>query len=103
MVWEPILATDWVGPRPLALGRVGDPRAVQFWDQRNQLSGLMGGPPRFQDKPAYQVLFDMGDTIWDFVAVYPPGVAWNGGAAQPSFAGGAVVKVIEGLRTAIPR
>jgi hypothetical protein len=36
--------------------------------------------------------------VWDFVAIFPPGVRWNGAFPAAQFAGAPVVRVIDDFR-----
>ena len=45
----------------------------------------------------------MGEMIWDFVAIYPPRVRWDGSVALAEFTGAPVVKVIEEVRRHLAR
>jgi hypothetical protein len=94
--------TDWAAPSAGTLARVHDARAAQFWDKERSLSKTLGGPehpPRSDG--VNKIGFDMGDVIWDFVAIYPPG------SDRPSFTGAPVFQVVEDIRrelaTAPPR
>ena len=99
VVWEPILVTDSVGVKSLALARIPDRRATQFWDKGHQLSAHMGGPASFGPKSGAKILFDMDEYVWDFVAVYAAGFRWRDSGASPGFAGAPVVKVTSDLRS----
>jgi hypothetical protein len=101
VVWEPILITDWHGPRTTALARVRDTRAAQFWDPQHQVSSSMGGPASFGPKSGAKILFDMKKHVWDFAAVYAPGFRWQDSGGSPIFAGAPVVEVAGDLRAAI--
>jgi len=103
VVWEPILVTDSIGVKPVALARVSDCRAVQFWDKSHQLSTHMGGPASFGPKSGAKILFDMDEYVWDFVAVYAPGFRCKDSSQSPAFAGAPVVKVIGELRSQLKR
>ena len=60
-----------------AMARIPDPRVAQFWDRSHQLSTHMGGPAAFGPKSGAKILFDMGEYVWDFVAIYAPGFRWK--------------------------
>ena len=98
VVWEPILVTDSVGVTRAAMARIPDPRVAQFWDRGHQLSTHMGSPAAFGPKSGAKILFDMGEYVWDFVAIYAPGFRWKESGESPAFAGAPVVKVIGDLR-----
>lgn len=67
------------------------------------MSRRLGSPKRFKSKREFKVLFDMGDVVWDFVAIYAPGTRWRSGRARLEFGCGAVVKVVEEIRAALRR
>ena len=93
VVWEPVLPTDWAAPTTAVLARVADRRALQFWDKGRLVSEkiLASGFPNPLDGPV----------VWDFVALYPPGVRWDGSFPPPRFSGAPVVRVMKGLREAL--
>lgn len=88
VVWEPVLPTDWGAPSTATLKRISDSRATQFWDKRRLISHSMGEHNR-------------RSVIWDYIAVYPPGVMWIERPPQPLYKGGPVVKVEESARAAL--
>ena len=88
VVWEPVLATDWGAPSSATLKRISDSRATQFWDKRRLISHSMGEHNR-------------RSVIWDYIAVYPPGVMWIDRPPQPLYKGGPVVKVEKPARAAL--
>ena len=96
VVWEPVLVTDWHAPGADAVGRVPDARATQFWDPRHTLSEEI---QRAAQSNQAAVLGELrGRVIWDFVAIYPPGVRWDGAFPAAQFAGAPVVRVIDEFR-----
>jgi hypothetical protein len=90
VVWEPVLPTDWGAPSTAALKRISDPRATQFWDKGRLLSHAMGE-------------HDKGSIVWDRIAVYATGTAWNNAPPEPLYGGGPVLDVIEPARAAISK
>ena len=83
VLWEPVLATDWMTPSPSLTAMIPDSRALQYWDRGRRLSAAMGGPSaadRLADDR--QVGFRMGDVIWDAALVYPPGAKWGAKASK---------------------
>ena len=86
VVWEPILPTDWQKPTSLALSRVSDVRAVQFWDKDHLVADALRKhlPP---DQPNCCI---RDGHIWDAVALYPKQTAFN--SSSPTFIGGPVVQ-----------
>jgi hypothetical protein len=88
VVWEPVLPTDWTAPSTAALRRIADARAAQFWDKGRLISHLMGE-------------HDRRSVVWDFIAIYGQGVAWNDQPPQAIFEGGPVVRVKQPARAAL--
>ena len=82
VIWEPVLVTDWHAPGAGAVGRVPDARVTQFWDVRRALSGTMR----------------RSGVVWDYVAIFPPGVRWDAVFPAPQFSGAPVVRVIDDFR-----
>jgi hypothetical protein len=88
VVWERVLSTDYGFPSRAVLAEINDRRAVQFWDPRRSLSKAMG--ERSDDSET---------VVWDWVALYPPGVQWTGQPPQPLFSGRTVEDVATRLST----
>jgi hypothetical protein len=93
VVWEPVLATDWMAPSMATLKRVSDLRAQQYWDRGRLLSKALGET-------------DRRSIVWDHVMVYNRGVGWSDVALpKPVVSDGPVVDVVDrlaaGLRQAI--
>ncbi|MGA3042604.1 MAG: hypothetical protein ABSF54_17650 [Bryobacteraceae bacterium] len=82
VVWEPVLITDWHAPGAGAVARIPDARVTQFWDPRRSLSQAIR----------------RGRVVWDYVAIYPPGVRWSDAFPAPRFSGAPVVRVIDDFR-----
>jgi hypothetical protein len=98
IVWEPVLPTDWGSPTSWTLFRVNDTRAEQFWDRPRLLQTKWGKPRLFAEPNSKnEIEFDMGNVIWDFVAVYPPG------ADRPSFSGGPLYAIIDEVQRELRR
>ena len=101
IVWEPVLWTDLSPPLTSVLSLVSDQRVVQFWDKNRAVSGFM-----VRSAIEDPSLLAPGDSmspdmiVWDFVAVFPPGVVWSA-HARPSYHGGPVMQVIDQVRSAI--
>jgi hypothetical protein len=92
VVWEPMLPTDWSKPSGMVQRRVSDLRVVQFWDKEHLVAKELK-----QQFPSSQPLCcQRRGILWDFAAVYPPKVEWNGSA--PVFFGGAVLDVADDVR-----
>jgi hypothetical protein len=82
VVWEPVLVTDWHAPGAGAVARVPDGRVTQFWDPRRALSQAIR----------------RDHVVWDYVAIYPPGVRWGEAFPAARFSGAPVVRVIDDVR-----
>ena len=91
VVWEPVLATDWAPPNRSAQARTGDPRVAQFWDRARALSTAIhaAGDDRVFGQRRLK-----GETVWDYVAVFPPGVRWEARFPVPAYAGAPVLDII---------
>ena len=85
VVWEPMLPSDWGRPTQLALSRIPDSRATQFWDKDHLVAKELD-----QQLASTQIDCCKRDgIIWDVVALYPAKVEWG---ARPVFINGPVVK-----------
>lgn len=73
-VWEPILSSDFIPPTTGALGRLSDRRVRQFWDKNHRLAKVMAESRVGQPQPD---CCDRNGTLWDLIAVYPPGSEWR--------------------------
>ena len=79
VVWEPVLATDWLRPGAAQTSFVQDRRATHFWDHDRRLSAIYSS---FNSLAATQKRgFRMKDVIWDAALVYPPGAKWGSAAS----------------------
>ena len=91
IVWEPVLPTDWGAPSTVALRRIADSRARQYWDRGRLLSKSMGEK-------------DRDSVVWDAVAVYPRGLLWGEASPpKPVFEDGPVVNVIPEFTAALAK
>ena len=90
VVREPVLPTDWGPPSTTALKRISDSRAIQFWDKARLVSHRMGER-------------DKHSIVWDHIAVYAQGAAWDESPPEAAYADGPVVKVLEPTRSAITK
>jgi hypothetical protein len=88
VVWEPVLPTDWSSPSSAALNRISDLRVAQFWDKGRLISHSMGE-------------HDRRTIVWDYIAVYAAGVAWEDRPPKPVYQGKPVVQVTEHARAAL--
>jgi len=85
VIWEPVLATDFVAPSTSALARIPDARAAQYWDRERALSHLLGERNR-------------STVVWDYIAVYAPGTLWQDGPPKPIYSDNPVRDVISGAK-----
>ena len=85
MIWEPVLATDFVAPSTAALARIADARAEQYWDRKRALSHLLGERNR-------------STVVWDHIAVYAPGTLWQDAPPNPIYSDNPVLDVIGGAK-----
>ena len=98
VVWEPVLAGDTRPPSPGVLARLADPRATHVWDPERLVSrSLLGGEP-VDDVSGRVDVVGGQRVLWDWVAVYPPGVTWHGRTPRAAFQGGIVIDVAAELR-----
>ncbi len=103
IVWERILATDYATPGTAVLARVADPRAAQFWDDGLLLSAaaqpvLTANLAQVTGKTSLVT----GKAVWDFVAIYAPGVTWGDAFPLPRFGGGPVADVTRQISDQLP-
>ena len=90
VIWEPVLATDFVAPSTAALARIADARATQYWDRKRALSRLLGEHNR-------------STVVWDYIAVYAPGTLWQDAPPKPIYSDNPVRDVISGAKGSIRR
>ena len=89
VVWEPVLATDWMAPSTATLKRISDLRARQYWDHGRLLSKALGET-------------DRSSIVWDRVLVYQRGVSWTDASPpKPLSSEGPVKDVISEFTTAL--
>lgn len=98
VVWEPVIWTDVGPPTTSVMAQISDRRVMQFWDPGKILSRTMVESWKRQGK-------DLADdaVVWDFVALFDPGVRWHGGPPASRYQGYPVVDAIDGLRAALGR
>ena len=90
VIWEPVLATDFVAPSTAALARIPDARAAQYWDRKRALSHLLGEHNR-------------STVVWDHIAVYAPGTLWQDAPPKPIYSDNPVRDVISGAKESVQR
>ncbi len=88
VIWEPVLATDFVAPSTAALARIPNVRAAQYWDRKRALSHLLGEHNR-------------STVVWDYIAVYAPGTLWQDAPPKPTYSDNPVRDVISGAKESI--
>jgi len=86
LIWEPVMSTDTEGPSAETLARASDPRVRHFWDPQLRLASYWQPILKAERSPTLgkQTLVT-GKVLWDFVAVYPPGVQWEAQIPAPTF------------------
>jgi hypothetical protein len=84
-VWEPVLPTDFGAPSTFTLRRVSDLRASQYWDKKHIVSRLLGER-------------DPSSIVWDYIAVYEPGILWDSAPPNPRYSHVPVIKGIDDTR-----
>jgi hypothetical protein len=87
-IWEPMLPTDWNRPTSAVLNRLSDRRATQWWDNRHLIANLLDASIAGQKPESCK----LNGTLWDVIAVYPPGVKWTETLPTPRFFAGPVVQ-----------
>lgn len=101
VVWEPVLLTDLGPPLSSVLARVSDVRTVQLWDEDRSLSAfIVQAVTRDPSLLAPGDALPSDSTVWDLVAVFPPGTIWST-LPRPSYYGGPVVNVIDEVRSSL--
>jgi hypothetical protein len=87
-IWEPILPTDWNKPTNAVLDRLSDRRVVQWWDKQHLIAQLLKESHGGQDPRCCK----RNGTLWDVIAVYPPGARWDETLPAPQLIAGPVVQ-----------
>jgi len=59
----------------IVLNRMSDPRVMQFWDKEHVLARRLARDAR-EPQPVQECCVQ-NNHLWDLVAVYRPGVAWD--------------------------
>jgi|SRR6516164_4987874 len=90
-VWEPILPTDWTPPTTGALARLRDRRIRQFWDEKHILATAMADSRAHNSQPD---CCSRSGTLWDLIAVYPPGTEWSTTLPGATIFNGPIVRVM---------
>lgn len=94
VVWEPVLATDDEAPESNALGRL--PLARQYWDPQRLVSAA-AQPPILGDRSNFtgKARLIEEETVWDYIALYPPGMRWEREFPRPERSGAPVADVLD--------
>jgi hypothetical protein len=87
-IWEPILPTDWSRPTSVVLHRLSDPRAIQMWDEHHMVARLLKAAAGDRNPGCCK----HNETLWDIIAVYPPGAQWTDSLPAPELFAGPVVR-----------
>jgi hypothetical protein len=88
VIWEPILPTDWNRPTSAVLDRLSDRRAIQWWDKQHLIATMLQASLNQQSPDCCK----HHGTLWDVIAVYPPGAKWTETLPVPKFFAGPVVR-----------
>jgi hypothetical protein len=102
LVWEPVAEKDRKGDREAAYLKATDPRLVQFWDSKLELSNRI--VTEAQDRP--ELLRGVENVrknmvIVDAVAVFVPRVRWQGNLPVPDYYGRSVVDRIADVESLV--
>lgn len=105
LVWEPVLDSDRAQPSAQTLDRAADDRVEQFWDPTQRLASTWQPLLKADPRPVIgKASLVTGDVLWDFVAVFPPGVRWTGDAPPlPAFKAAPVADHAAELRSLLAR
>ena len=101
VMWEHVTPADahLLFPPTTSLFRIGDSRAVQFWDDQRALSRVMDNELPFDTlKSVADVDSNMTAVAWDCVALYRAGRRWERRFPVPDWSGRPVVDVVDTLR-----
>jgi hypothetical protein len=100
-VWQPMLATDSVGPRRWALTTMSDSRVRQYWDPTHLVAKRMAADAR-APQPEHECC-TRGGVIWDLAAVYPPGATWTDKMPPAVVFNGPVVDIASEIEAALEK
>src|SRR5260370_31229862 len=99
VVWEPILASDFMAPSSVVLHRIPDLRARHYWDEGHVLAMRMARDAR-PPQPA-PICCDHDGVLWDLAAVYPKGARWDAALPPAIVFDGPVFRVTDKIESAI--
>jgi len=90
-VWERALWTDWHATSAATPSVIGGPRVSAYWDPGCRVSrAILKTRPKESGPRVW-----LWGTLWDYIAVVPPGVPWDTAFPETEFSGGPIVKVID--------
>ena len=101
VVWEPILASDFMAPTTGALRRISDARARHYWDEDHVLAKVMKRDAR-SPQPNEECCENDG-VLWDLVAIYPPGARWEARMPPAMMFDGPVYRRTEKINAAVAK
>ena len=94
-MWQPVLKTDREAPDASARARV---TAQQYWDP-NLVVAAAAQPVLKRDLSNFRGVEKLvtGPVLWDYVAIFPPGVRWDAGFPRPERSSAPVADTIAAL------
>lgn len=101
VVWEPILASDFMAPTTGVLRRIPDVRARHYWDEGHVLASVMkrdARPPQPKEECC-----DNDGVLWDLVAIYPKGARWEASMPPAVVFDGPVYRVTDQMSAAFAK
>jgi len=101
-VWEPVLGFDIAPPSSSKLARLSDARVEQFWDGGRLLSQRLPASARAHPErlsPNQTKQLGKAQTVWDFIAFFPPNAHWAEEPPFPEFSGAPVVDVMDEVKS----
>ena len=101
VVWEPILASDFMAPTTGALRRISDPRASHYWDEDHVLAKVMKRDAR-PPQPKEECCENDG-VLWDLVAIYLRGARWDAGMPPAVLFDGPVYRLTDRMSAALAK
>lgn len=101
VVWEPILASDFMAPTTRALRRVSDARARHYWDENHVLAKVMKRDAR-SPQPKEECCENDG-VLWDLAAIYPQGARWDASMPPAVLFDGPVYRIPDRMNAALAK
>ena len=99
VVWEPILASDFMAPTTGVLRRIPDPRARHYWDADHALAKRMARDARPPQPRA--ACCEQEGILWDLAAVFPKGARWDATLPPAVVFDGPVMRITEKIEAAL--